>query len=102
MLTTISTSVRCRSGSEKLYLALSVDDGLMFCKSVGILQQFLQKLSQEFEIKVNKPNYFVGIKIEQDYQQKTIKIHQMTYIQKLIEKSVMSKAKDCQYNIYAS
>jgi len=54
-------------GTERLYLALYVDDGLLLCKSSEILQKFLQQLSKEFEIKVCKPSYFVGIEIDRDH-----------------------------------
>jgi hypothetical protein len=80
-------------GTEKLYLALYVDDGLLFCKSSEILQKFLRQLSKEFEIKICKPSYFVGIEIDRDEQHGIIKIHQATYIKKLIEKFKMEEAK---------
>lgn len=47
-------------------LALYVDDGLLFCKSREMMDKFLTKLGEVFEIKETKPNYFVGIEIEHD------------------------------------
>jgi len=81
-------------GTERLYLALYVDDGLLLCKSSEILQKFLQQLSKKFEIKVCKPSYFVGIEIDRDQEQRIVKIHQATYIKRLIEKFRMKEAKD--------
>lgn len=81
-------------GTEKLYLALYVDDGLLLCKSSEIIQKFVKQLREEFEIKVCKPRYFVGIEIEWDKNDKLIKIHQASYVQKLVEKFKMEHAKD--------
>lgn len=36
---------------EKIFFALYMDDGFLFCKSAKILQSFIQKLSEEFDIK---------------------------------------------------
>lgn len=80
-------------GMEKLYLALYVDDGLLLCKSSDILKKFIQQLSEEFEIKVCEPSYFVGIEIERDSSQRLIKIHQATYIQKLLKRFKIEEAK---------
>jgi len=58
------------------------------------LQKFLQQLSKEFGLKVCKPSYFVGIEIDRDQEQRIVKIHQATYIKRLIEKFRMKEAKD--------
>lgn len=80
-------------GDEKLYLALYVDDGLLLCKSTEVLLKFTQQLSDEFEIKVCKPSYFVGIEIDQNQASGIIKIHQATYVRRLIERFKMEEAK---------
>ena len=80
-------------GTEKLYVALYVDDGLILCKSLKIIKKFLQQLSKEFEIKICEPKYFVGIEIDRNKEEGTIKIHQATYIRRVIERFKMEDAK---------
>lgn len=79
--------------NEMIYLALYVDDGLVFSKSIKIIDRFLQKLGQVFEIKVSEPNYFVGLEIERDRSNRLLKIHQKSYIERIIEKFGMTDAK---------
>lgn len=76
-----------------IYLALYVDDGLVLCKSMETIKRFLRKFGQVFEIKVSEPNYFVGIEVERDRTRKLLKIHQKTYLEKLIEKFGMIDTK---------
>lgn len=77
---------------HKIYLALYVDDGLLISKSNEVLKRFIVKLKQCFEISVSEPHYFVGIEIERDRHKKTLKVHQTTYIRKIMEKFGMNEA----------
>lgn len=79
--------------NHKVMLALYVDDALLFCKSKKVMDKFLTKLGKVFEIKKTEPNYFVGIEIEHDRQNKRIKIHQKNYIEKMLEKFCMENGK---------
>lgn len=78
---------------QKIYLALYVDDGLLISKSNEVLKGFIVKLKQCFEISVSVPHYFVGMEIERDRQKKTLRIHQETYVRKIMEKFGMNEAK---------
>jgi len=82
-----------KKNNEKLYLALYVDDGLALSTSTKMLDQFLEELRIKFEVKINEPRYFVGLEIERNRGMKSIKIHQTSYIQKVIDKFRMLDAK---------
>lgn len=42
---------------------------------------------------MNEPRYFVGLEIERDRNKRTVKIHQASYIEKLIDKFRLKDAK---------
>lgn len=58
-----------------------------------VLERFLQELEAKFEVKVNEPRYFVGLEIERNRQKKMVKIHQASYIEKLVDKFKLTDAK---------
>lgn len=80
-------------GQYYLYLALYVDDGLIMSDSMDILTEFLNRLKEAFEIKIKESRFFVGFEIERDRKRRTIKLHQRSYIEKLIEKFRMEDSK---------
>lgn len=80
-------------GADKIYLALYVDDGLVFCKSKNTLRKFLNQIGKVFDIKISEPRCFVGLEIERDRDRNWLKIHQASYTQQLIERFNMKEAK---------
>jgi hypothetical protein len=61
--------------------------------SMDILTEFLNNLKEAFEIKIKELLFFVGFEIEHDRERRTIKLHQRSYITKLIERFCMEDAK---------
>lgn len=76
-----------------VYLALFVDDGLIAAKSRRILQYATNRLRREFRITVGDAKVFVGIQIERDRSNKSVFIHQGTYVKKILTKFKMINAK---------
>lgn len=76
-----------------VYLALFVDDGLIMAKSQKILDSVLEHLQSAFKITIGDASLFVGIQIERNFKEKSIFIHQRSYIKKIIEKFSMGDAK---------
>lgn len=70
-----------------------MDDGLVMSNSIEALTRFINYLKTAFKIKVKEPKYFVGFEIERDKNNKMIKIHQQSYIEKIIRKFGMEDAK---------
>jgi len=80
-------------GHHSIYLALYVDDGLVMSDSKDILTEFLNDLKEAFEIKIKEPRFSVGFEIERNRERRTIKLHQSSYIAKIVEKFRMDDAK---------
>lgn len=80
-------------GTDTIYIALYVDNGLVSSKSAASINKFLRQLSKVFEIKVNYPSCFVGFEIERDREKGELKIHQERYLRKLLERFKMDDAK---------
>jgi len=76
---------------DSIYLALYV--GLVMSDSKDILTEFLNDLKETFEIKIKEPRFFVGVEIECNRERRTIKLHQSSYIAKIVEKFRMDYAK---------
>ena len=76
----------------KVYLALYVDDGLIICESQSAIDKVLNYLKSNFQITVDKATEFVGIEIERNRAQRTIKVSQSSYIEKVITKFGMENA----------
>jgi hypothetical protein len=75
----------------KVLLILYVDDALIMSECNITLESILKELKQKFDIKVCKPNNFVGLSIENtsDY----IRISQTNYINEIIQRFNLSDAK---------
>jgi len=76
-----------------VFLALFVDDGLIACESHVILDLIIDELNKSFEITLGDASMFVGLQIERDRIEKSMRIHQKAYIAQVIERFGMSKAK---------
>ena len=75
-----------------IYLILFVDDGLILCKNVKILNELINILKSNFEIKVSDPSIFVGVQIKRDRKNKSIFLHQNSYVNKILEKYGMNES----------
>lgn len=82
-----------RVKSEKIYLALFVDDGLIAANSIETLKLVIERLSATFNITVGDSSMFVGVQILRDRESKSLIIHQSSYTRKIIEKFGMANAK---------
>ena len=85
----------CKTSVKPMYLALFVDDGLIFGKCMSDIEHVLNALESEFEITVGDANVFVGIEIERDRNAKSIFLHQESYARKILNRFNMSLAYPC-------
>lgn len=86
----IYTGTFCNS---VVYLALYVDDGLLFAKSEEALNCITDELKKEFDITCDTSNIFVGMQITRNENDGSIFIHQYAYIERLLSKLGMSEAR---------
>lgn len=77
---------------EKVYIALYVDDGMIFTTTKATLNLLLFNLAKAFEITVGDATCFVGMYLERDRCESTILIHQTPYIESVIQRFGMSQA----------
>jgi len=75
---------------DKVYLALYVDDGLIFARHNKTLLKLTSLLNKNFKIIVNNPEYFVGMEIR--HVNGGIFLCQTNYIAKILRKFNMSEA----------
>lgn len=66
--------------SDRLILALYVDDGLRTEATTEILEVFLKSLQRSFELTFDKADRFIGMEIIHDRIRKTPKILQAAYM----------------------
>lgn len=76
-----------------VYLALYVDDGLIVSKSQKVLDTIIRSLRKIFNITLGDASSFIGLQIERNRQDRTIFIYQEAYINRLIDKFLMTEAK---------
>jgi len=76
----------------EIWLALCVDDGMLMSTCPGTLALVIKELRLQFEIKIDSSNYFVGIKINRDRQNKRMSLNQQGYIERVLAKFNMQ---DC-------
>lgn len=83
-------------GSVVIWIALYVDDLLIVSNSMSQLSQFKIKLSQLFSMKdLSEAKFILGVEIERDRKQKTLKINQRSYITSIIDRFDMAAANPC-------
>ena len=82
----------CRCNQETLYLALFVDDGMIFGKNVSDIEKVTSALMNEFDVKIGSADMFVGIQIERNRNTKTIFLHQEAYAKRILNKFNMDDA----------
>lgn len=76
----------------QVYLALYVDDGLLINESKSAIDEVLRYLKSDFQITTDKPDEFVGMEISCDRANRTLKISQKNYIEKIVLKFGMKNA----------
>lgn len=79
--------------SEKVYLIIYVDDGLILAKSKEILHDILIELKSAFKITYNEAKVYVGIEIHRNVETKTIFINQSSYVKRILKRFNMLDAK---------
>jgi len=82
-----------KSGSTALIVALYVDDGLVLCNNLTIIDDVMRHLKSKFEITVMDPKCFIGLQIYRDRPKREIFVNQSFYINRIIERFNMSEAK---------
>jgi len=80
-----------REGNELTILALYVDDGLVCSTDLCIIDRIVSSLTEKFKIKFGEVDLFVGMEIINDHR--GIKIHQTSYINRLLTKFGMQDCK---------
>lgn len=74
-------------------LGIYVDDGLLCCNSELIKDKILTYLKKLLEIQVEDANCFVGLEIDRDKNKNILKIHQKTYIKRILTRFNMLDCK---------
>lgn len=78
---------------DVVYLALYVDDGLIFAKDRKTIDRVIGYLTKHFEIKTVNSACFVGLEIVQDKETSSIFLHQRSYIKRVLERFRMMDCK---------
>lgn len=79
--------------NERMYLALYVDDGLIFAESSQTIDKFIGYLTKHFMVKEVDSHCFIGIEIVRNRPRNSIFLHQQKYVNKILEKFNMGEAK---------
>lgn len=74
----------------RILIALYVDDLLIAGSSNEMVNEVVEHLKKEFEIKVFEPNCFVGFELERDRANKTISLSQIGYLRRVLERFNMT------------
>lgn len=76
-----------------IYVLLYVDDILIFCSDLGIINTVKKLLSKEFEmVDMGQASSFLGMHIDQNIEKGTIILSQSKYLEKVLERFNM---RDC-------
>jgi hypothetical protein len=82
------------SGSSMTFLVLYVDDILIIGNDIGMLNDVKSYLNKCFSMKdLGEADYILGIKIYRDRQRRLIALRQSTYLDKVLKRFRMDKAK---------
>ena len=88
------SSIFCgKVNNVNVIIAIFVDDGLIMSETIDAINIVTLELRKRFDIVVNEPNTFVGVQIERNRHEKTIRIHQSDYALKVLERFNMLDAK---------
>lgn len=75
-----------------VYLALYVDDGLLMCRSLEIIDKILKEFRSCFEITIGDGSCFCGLEISYPADNE-IFVSQTAYVNRVVEKFNMSNSK---------
>lgn len=78
---------------EPIYLALYVDDGLIFAKDKRTLSRMIGYLTKHFKVKTVTTSCFIGVEILHNREEDFVFLHQRGYVEKLLSKFNMTDAK---------
>jgi hypothetical protein len=77
---------KCQIDCSTCYLALYVDDLLIFNKETTVVKKVKKSLSREFEMKdLRDLVFFLGIQVARDWNHKTIMLGQLKYISEILK-----------------
>lgn len=76
-----------------IILGIYVDDGLLSSNSKDATKEILDYLEEHFEISIEEANCFIGLQIERDTINNTLKIHQRPYLEKILKRYNMEDCK---------
>lgn len=79
--------------NNKLYVILYVDDGIICGDNSSQINNFLYKLKAEFKVKSSESEFFVGMLIKGDRENKTLKLFQSAYVHKILSRFNNDKSK---------
>lgn len=83
-----------KQNGKLVYVLLYVDDILVFCSDMKIIDTIKQLLSKEFEMTdMGKVSTFLGMHIQQDIEKGTIVLSQSKYLEKVLQKFNMQDCK---------
>ena len=81
------SSIFCdKVNNANVIIAIFVYDGLIMSETMDAINIVTLELRKRFDIVVNEPNTFVGVQIERNRCEKTIRIHQSDYAFKVLER----------------
>lgn len=69
-----------------LYLAIYVDDELLREENVLEMNVLLSDLHREFKTTFSKAEFFVGLQIERNRDERKLRIHQSTYAEEILRR----------------
>lgn len=81
-----------KNNSELVIIALHVDDGLVAADDENQIDELINQLNEQFEVKASGVGCFLGIQIEQD-KDGSIFIHQNAYLKKILKRFSMENCK---------
>lgn len=70
-----------------------MDDGLVLSTSEDAVKSVLKKLKEEFKITIGNVKHIIGMEIERDRENRTIKIKLEQYINRVLSKFHMEGTK---------
>ena len=91
---TADPCIYVRAADTIAIVSVYVDDLIVMTKTAEEMQQIKESLASHFQMKdVGKLHYCLGINIEQNEEQKCLKIHQKQYILNMLKKYSLFDAK---------
>ena len=82
------------SRNKYIFLVLYIDDILLATNDIGMLDETKRFISRNFEIKhLGDASFVLGMKILQERSQGTLRLSQMSYINKILKRFGMQDCK---------